>query len=111
MAKETTNPAPAQPMMNPFGDMSMLRDIIMGPKVEEYDQHFADIEALIAKNEAATKAHFEALERDMNARFDRLEQLLLQNVDKLNQQIQNTSQSDRHALADMLVEVSKKLKG
>jgi hypothetical protein len=110
MAKETTNPTPTPPMMNPFGDMSMLRDIIMGPKVEEYDQHFKDIEALIQKNEASTQARFEALERDMNARFDRLEQLLLQNVDKLNQQIQNTSQTDRHALADMLVEISQRLK-
>ncbi|MBL7817514.1 MAG: hypothetical protein JNL70_21085 [Saprospiraceae bacterium] len=135
MSKENSNTTSA-PVNNGgmglFGDMSMLRDIIMGPKVIEYDQKFADTDALIqkhnedtlalikknnedtlaliAQNEAATKARFDALEQDMNARFDRLEQLLMQNVEKINTQMRSTSKSDKAGLADLLVELSKKLK-
>ena len=112
MAKEnTTTPTTATPNpMGMFGDMSMLRDIIMGPKVIEYDQHLIDIDHLIQKNDDATQARFDALERDMNARFDRLEQLLMQNVEKLTNQIQQTSKSDKAMLADLLIGVSQKLK-
>ena len=127
MAKENTNtathetPAP-NPMASMFGDMSLLRDIIMGPKVIEYDERFAAahalidkndkaVHALIEKNEAATNARFEALERDMNAKFERLEQLLNQNVENLTKLIQETSKSDKAMLADLLIGVSQKLKG
>ena len=136
MSKENTNsttpPANQAASMGLFGDMSLLREIIMGPKVIEYEQKFADTDtlikkndeetkvliqqnnekmnALIQKNEAATHARFDAHERDMNARFDRLEQLLNQNIDKINTQMRNMSQSDKANLSDLLVELSKKLK-
>ena len=127
MAKENTNtatnetPAP-NPMASMFGDMSMLRDIIMGPKIIEYNERFEAVNALIdkndkavhaliQKNEAATNARFEALERDMNAKFERLEQLLNQNVEHLTKLIQETSKSDKVTLADLLIGVSQKLKG
>lgn len=136
MAKENSNtnetPAP-NPMANMFGDMSLLRDIIMGPKVIEYDDNFKSVHALInknndethalidknnketlaliEKNEAATNARFEALERDMNAKFERLEQLLNQNVENLTKLMQETSKSDKDMLADLLIGVSQKLKG
>lgn len=119
--------------MGMFGDMSLLREIIMGPKVIEYEQKFVDTDALIQKNddnthalikkindetlahiqknEDATKARFEAFERDINARFDRLEELLNQNVDKINTQMNNMSKNDKAGLADLLVELSQKLKG
>jgi hypothetical protein len=104
MAKENSS-TPTNAVPNPmgmFGDMSMLRDIIMGPKVIEYDQHLTDIDHLIQKNDDATQARFDALERDMNARFDRLEQLMMQNVEKLSNQIQQTSKTDKANLADLL---------
>ena len=127
MAKENSNtatnetPAP-NPMASMFGDMSMLRDIIMGPKIIEYNERFEAVNALIdkndkavhaliQKNEAATNARFEALERDMNAKFERLEQLLNQNVEHLTKLIQETSKSDKVTLADLLIGVSQKLKG
>ena len=107
--KEEKTAAPTN-AMNMFGDMSLLRDIIMGPKVIEDNQHFADMNALIEKNDEATRQRFEAFEKEMKARFDRLEQLLTQNVDKLNTQMQNMSKSDKANMADLLVELSKKLK-
>ncbi len=112
MAKENSNP-PINPTPNPmgmFGDMSLLRDIIMGPKVLEYDEHLKDVDHLIQKNDDATQARFDALERDMNARFDRLEQLMTQNVEKLTKLIAETSKSDKSSLADLLIGMSQKLK-
>ena len=47
----------------------------------------------------------------MNARFDRLEKLLAQHVENINTQMNNMSKNDKADLADMLIEVSKKLKG
>ena len=116
MTKENANttPTPEPVAPNPmgiFGDMSLLREIIMGPKIIEYNERFEEKQALIEKNDDATTAHFEALERDMNARFDRLEQLLMQNVDKLTKLMQETSKNDKAMLADLLIGISQKLKG
>jgi hypothetical protein len=111
MAQKEEKAAAPTNGMGMFGDMSLLREIIMGPKVLEDNQHFADMNALIEKNEDVTRQRFEAFEKDMNARFDRLEQLLTQNVEKLNSQMQNMSKSDKANMADLLVELSKKLKG
>lgn len=116
MTKENANatPAPEPVVPNPmgiFGDMTLLREIIMGPKILEYNESFKEKQALIEQNDEATKAHFEALERDMNARFDRLEQLLMQNVEKLTKLVQETSKNDKAMLADLLIGVSQKLKG
>jgi hypothetical protein len=107
--EEKTAAAPTNGM-GMFGDMSLLREIIMGPKVIEDAQRFTDVETLIQKNDDATRQRFEAFEKDMNTRFDRLEQLLTQNVDKLNTQMQNMSKSDKANMADLLIEMSKKLK-
>jgi TfoX/Sxy family transcriptional regulator of competence genes len=107
--EEKTATAPTN-AMGMFGDMSLLREIIMGPKVIEDNQRFVETEALMQKNEDATRQRFEAFEKEMNTRFDRLEQLLTQNVEKLNTQMQNMSKSDKANIADLLVELSKKLK-
>ena len=122
MVKENSKTA-EPPIANPmgmFGDMSLLREIIMGPKVIEYETKFNDLETLIQKTDDATKAlikqnndatktRLDTLEQDINARFDRLEQLLTQNVDNLHQQLNHSSQADKALLADLLVHVSKKL--
>ena len=120
----TQTPPPVNPM-SMFGDMSLLREIIMGPKILEYEQRFSDIEALIEKNNTTTRNHFEtlieknetatrnrfdALEKEMNSRFDRLEALLKQNIEQMNTQMHNMSKSDKATIADLLVEMSHKLK-
>jgi phosphoribosylamine-glycine ligase len=108
--EETT---PVNNPMGMFGDMSMLREIIMGPKVIEYEQRFTD-------TDESTKQRFEALERDMNARFEALTkemnnrfesltQLLNQNVEKLDTEMKNMSRNDKVKMSELLVEMSKKL--
>lgn len=111
--KEETAAIPNNGAMGMFGDMSMLREIIMGPKVIEYDQRFKD-------NDEQTNQRFEALERDMNNKFEalrkemnerfaNLEQLLNQNVERLDTQMKNMSRSDKEKMSALLVEMSKKL--
>lgn len=109
--KETTTTTSANNGMGIFGDMTMLREIIMGPKVIEYEERFANTHQLINDNEASTVQRFQKLEKDMNDRFDRLEKLLAQHVENINTQMNNMSINDKADLADMLIEVSKKLKG
>lgn len=64
----TTTPA-ANPAgaMGMFGDMSLLREIIMGPKVIEYEQKFADTDALIQQNDETTNALIQKNHDETNA--------------------------------------------
>ena len=110
--KEINNANPAaNGGMGIFGDMTLLREIIMGPKIIEYEERFTNTTNHINQNEESTRQRLANLERDMNARFDRLEKLLAQHVDTINTQMHNMSKNDKSDLADMLIEVSKKLKG
>ena len=104
-----------------LGDVSVIRDILMGQHIATFNHRFEALEQLVAHNEqltqqrletltAQTNTHFEHLEAQTNARFDRLEQLLAQNVEALTQRMDSGGKSDRHQLADLLVEVSKQLK-
>jgi hypothetical protein len=87
-----------------------IRDILMGQHIAESNERFAALEALMAEKEAAAQVAQAQRDADMNARFDKLEQLLQQNTGELRQQLQQTSQSDKHSMADLFVELSKKLK-
>jgi hypothetical protein len=110
---ESNGAAQAQapnPAMGLFGDMSLLRDIIMGPKVIEDNERFESVDNTIANNQEALNNRIDALERDMNSRFDRLEQLLKQNIEQVNQTMTDTRRNDRDALATMLNSVADGLK-
>ena len=76
MAKEngntTTHEAPTpNPMAGMFGDMSLLRDIIMGPKVVEYNERFEAIHTLIEKNDHQTQALIEKNNSQTNALIEK----------------------------------------
>jgi hypothetical protein len=111
MSKKEEGTSSSQPnnAMGMFGDMSLLREIIMGPKVIEYEQRFSDDEDLIRKNEESTQQRFDALTKAMNERFDRFEQLLNQHVEQLDTQMKTMSKNDKAKISELLVEMSKKL--
>jgi uncharacterized phage infection (PIP) family protein YhgE len=111
MANKTENNGSEKAVMSSmFGDMTLLREIIMGPKTVEYAQQFSDLEALIERNEVANNQRLETLEKDMHARFDKLEEILKQNVAHLHQKLETTSSSDKNQLAELLIELSTRLK-
>ncbi len=93
-----------------FGDMMVLRDIIMGPKITEYNIRFADIDSNIKKLEESTLQNIAIIEKGLKEHIHNLELLIMQNADHLNKKIEQTSKQDRAQLADFLVEVAKKLK-
>jgi phage host-nuclease inhibitor protein Gam len=93
-----------------LGDISMIREIIMGQQITEYNRRLAHIEEWIQRNEEANRQSHEAMQRAFTARMEQLEQLVMQNVESLNQKVQHFSKTDRAQLSDLLLEVSKKLK-
>ena len=110
-ATETPAPTPTpNPAMGLFGDMSLLRDIIMGPKVIEDNSRFETMDNTMAENKEALTQKIDKLEQDMNARFDRLEQLLNQNIEQVNTKMAQTSRQDKDTIADLLVHLAEGLK-
>jgi TfoX/Sxy family transcriptional regulator of competence genes len=111
---ETKGNAIATPATNPamgmFGDMSMLRDIIMGPKVIEDNSRFEIMDNVMAENKEALTLKMDKLEQDMNARFDSLEQLLRQNIEQMNTKMAQTSRHDKDTFADLLIHLAEGLK-
>jgi hypothetical protein len=112
MANKSTQPESngAPQGMGMFGDMSMLRDIIMGPKVIEDNSRFDATDNKMAANKEALENRIQSLENDMNARFDRLEALLRQNIEQVNTKMAQTSRQDKDTIADLLVHLAEGLK-
>lgn len=103
-----------------LGELSTIRNILMGQQMAEYEQSFAAVNQTINEKEAVTNEkiqnlenrineRFENLEKDMNARFDRLEALLMQNVRELNEQVAAKSKNDKADLGKMLAAISQQL--
>lgn len=107
MSKDkNATPAPS----TPFGDVNVIRDILMGQHISQFEHRFLENEETLAKTEEAIRNRIHQLEMDMNARFERMEQLLSNHVDQLTKLINETSKGDKASLAYLLDEVSKKLK-
>ena len=105
-----------------LGELSTIRNILMGQQMAEYDQSFKSVSDRMDKSEASyneklkdfeerVNTRFNTLEQDINNRFDRLEKLLLENVNQLNTKIDNVSTTDKADLGNMLAEISKRLIG
>jgi SUMO ligase MMS21 Smc5/6 complex component len=100
--------------MNPT-EIGVIRDILMGQQMADYEKRFESMQQFVDAKDGVTKQRIEALEKElkaeMNARFDKIEHLLLLHVEQINQRMQMQSRQDKHQLADMLIEMSGKLKG
>ncbi len=88
-----------------------IRDIIFGKEIQEYNQEFQELKALIDHNkEESTKA-----QQDILAKMKAMNQELTSNIEslkkKLSADIDNLSdaKADRRALGAMLEEIGKKL--
>ena len=106
--------------MNGIGEISTIRDILMGQQMSEDNSRFESIEAELVRVEttinekidemqAQTNARFSALEQEMSERFDRLEELLMENTTQLNQKIEAVSTDDKAHLGQMLSDIGKAL--
>ena len=105
-----------------LGELSTIRNILMGQQMAEYEQAFGRVHQTINQKEIEATERLQdlenrmnerltQLERDMNARFDRLEALLAQNVQQLNERVSSVSTSDKAELGKMLAGISRQLLG
>jgi DNA anti-recombination protein RmuC len=115
--EENKNPQNQQPLQ---GEITTIRDILMGGHINQYESQFTEIRDNFSKNDADKDARFQALEAemnqrfnalqtDMNSRFDKLEALLTENVQRLNERVNAVSTSDKADLGRLLAEVSNRL--
>jgi len=106
----------------PFGEISTIRDILMGEQMNEYNSRFQEMETrlaaaqeeLEAKVNALHKQQEEALRQLREEVFQKLEQLSHQLSDKsqtLEEKIEATASSDRTRLGAMLKELGQQLTG
>jgi hypothetical protein len=103
-----------------FGDIGMIRNILMGQHISEFEAKFNQIndrqdkelangQADLQSLEAATNQRLQALEKRTEDRFALLEAMVKDRVEMLQKNIAATSQADKHALGKLLGEISNSL--
>jgi predicted nuclease with TOPRIM domain len=103
-----------------LGEISTIRNILMGQQMSEYNTRFDDaqekrqilenaLNEKIADLEKRTDERFQALHKEMSERFDKLEQLLLSNVNELHQKIEKITDEDRKEMSDIFAAMSQRL--
>lgn len=102
------------------GEISTIRDILMGQQINEFQQKFDEATQKTNDLESYVNTKFDALEKDMqirvselekgmNDRFDQLEKLLKDNVLSIEEKMSLSSKNDKEILGQMLQEVGSKL--
>ncbi len=103
-----------------LGEISMIRDILMGEHIHQFDQQFEKQEIELKRVEkdfsdrlqqlkSQMEQRMDAMERAYNERFDRLEKLLDNRTNELKELIHATSDTDRKNIGNLLGEISQKL--
>ncbi len=93
-----------------LGEIGVIRDILMGHQIAEFEKKFNLLEETMRQLDKAAQERQQALEEQINARFDRFEQTLTGHVDHINRQMRDLSKTDKHSLSDLLQELSARLK-
>ena len=100
----------------------MIRNILMGEQMENYESKFSDLEQRIATMEKTliskigsveenSKSGMGSIERDMNNNFQKLEKMLQDGLSNLDKKLDKVSTADKMKLGKMLEKVSKQLMG
>ncbi len=103
-----------------LGEISTIRNILMGQQMNEYEQRFGHLEEkLVAASveqgekltafQQQTEERLNNLEKEMSTRFDSLEKMLKDGLESLQSQTETKRTNDNDALGKMLAEVSQKL--
>jgi len=103
-----------------FGEISTIRDILMGPTISGFEKKFEEMEGTIKKLEKELndkmvqmhdnhQNHHGEFSNTITNRFEKLEALISNNVKNLEDKLESVSQQDKERLAALMVEFSKKL--
>ena len=100
------------------GDITMLRDILMGQQINEYDGRFDSIEDLLKEQETAFNTKIQTLEKkltkqllqsqeDTKARLNTLEKRLISDMQEVDSKLHQQRTQERRKIGQMLLEMSK----
>lgn len=103
-----------------LGEISTIRNILMGQQMNEYEQRFGHLEEKLvsasgeqgqklADFQKQTEERLSKLEKEMSARFDSLEEMLKDGLVKMQNQADNKRAQDNSNLGKMLAEIGQKL--
>jgi exonuclease VII large subunit len=103
-----------------LGDISMIRDILMGQHLSEIESRFAetngriqqleqDLRKSMQEQEDRSNQRFSKLTEEMNERFARMQKNLDDNTKMLDEKINRTSKTDKAIIGAMLIEIGKQL--
>lgn len=103
-----------------LGEISMIRDILMGKQISEFQKKFDAAEEktnhlnkLVDEKfktlEDELRSQIGEMENNINARLDSLENMIKDNVADLEWKISDTSKNDKEMIGHMLQEMGKKL--
>jgi ElaB/YqjD/DUF883 family membrane-anchored ribosome-binding protein len=105
---------------NGIGDVSMIRDILMGQHINEFENRFSeisnrvqqleqDLRKVMQEQEDRTNQRFSKMTEEMNDRFARVQKNLDDNTKMLDEKINRTSKADKAIIGAMLIEIGKQL--
>jgi len=103
-----------------IGDISIIKDILIGQEVELIDNRFAELESKLGDTGAdhrqnlttlkkQTTERLNALDKRLSDKLAELEKSMNQQMKDLEKQILNVSKSDKQSLASMLQQLSSNL--
>lgn len=131
MNDQSNTPEAAPSVQQQLGEISTIREILMGGHINQYEAEFNQIKQRIANEREATDNQRTALEQhllaeinslearindrldtltqQMNERFDSLENQVSEQVQMLQERIAHVSKTDKADLGRLLAEVSNRL--
>jgi len=89
-----------------LSELMTIRDILMGEIIEEYNDRFEALE----KDLAAQKEALEQKERQLDDRISALDELLKGNTQQLHKEIADKTKEDRTALGALFLSLGQQLK-
>lgn len=103
-----------------LGEISTIRNILMGQEMSEYDRRFKELEDRIAslneslemqidqvQNEANNQSN--NLEKSLTSQLNSLDKALSKKLEQLENKMQQTSQKDKAKIGKLLTDIGKKL--
>ncbi len=124
--KENNHDKDHSPVLEPdsktVGDISIMRNILMGQQMAEYQQQFDHLNNRLDLMEAAFNRELanlnnasnnrsDELANEMNSNFKKLEKLITDNIKSLDKKLEKVSNEDKKRLGKMMGDLSKKLIG
>ena len=105
-----------------LGEISTIRNILMGQQMNEYEQRFGHLEEKLTTAsgqqtsdlkafQTETTRRLNEMENEINERFDKLEKMLREGLENLRTQNENSRKNDNAALGRMLGDIGRKLGG